>query len=74
MILFKTIKNRVNYYKINIYPTLFGDYLVQKEYGTTTTLNPTNVIKEYAHSNKEAVLLMLDIAIDKKSLGYLKSA
>lgn len=74
MILFKTIKNRVNYYKINIYPTLFGDFLIQKEYGPTSNLKPTNVIKEYAHSNKEALLLMLDTALEKKNSGYLRSA
>ncbi len=74
MILFKNVKNRVNYYKINIYPTLFGDFLIQKEYGSTSTLKPTNIMKEYVHSNKEALLLMLDIAVDKKNLGYLRSA
>ena len=74
MILFKNERNRVIYYKINIYPTLFGDFLVQKEYGSTSSLKPTNIIKEYTRSNKEALLLMLDIALDKKNLGYLRSA
>jgi len=72
MILFKNTDDRVNYYKVNIYPTLFGDYLIQKEYGATHFKKPTNIIKEYANSNKEALMLMLDIAVDKKSLGYLK--
>ena len=72
MTLLKPTDDRVNYYKVNIYPTLFGDFLVQKEYGATHFKNPTNTIKQYANSNKEALLLVLDIMIDKKSLGYLK--
>ena len=74
MILFKTAKSRINYYKVDIYPTLFGDYLIQKEYGATHFTKPTNVIKEYADSNREALLRMLDIAVNKKSLGYLKAS
>lgn len=74
MTLFKNTKDRVNYYKINIYPTLFGDFLIQKEYGATHYKKPTNIIKQYAQSNKEALILMLDTALDKKSLGYLRSA
>jgi hypothetical protein len=74
MILFKTSNTRVYYYKINVYQTLFGDYLVQKEYGALSNLKPTNVIKEYAPSKKEAMYKVIDIAVDKKGLGYLKAS
>ena len=74
MILFKNSKDKVNYYKINIYPTLFGDFLIQKEYGVTHYKKPTNIIKEYAQSNKEALMLMIDTALDKKSIGYLRAS
>lgn len=74
MILFKSANRRVNYYKVNIFPTLFGDYLIQREYGAMHFSKPTNVIKQYAASNREALLMMLDIAVEKKSLGYLKAA
>ena len=74
MILFKASKARVNYYKVDIYPTLFGDFLVQKEYGAIHFTKPTNIVKEYVDTNREALLLMLDIAVDKKSLGYLKAS
>ncbi|QSZ40826.1 hypothetical protein GJV85_01410 [Sulfurimonas aquatica] len=74
MILFKNSNERSYYYKINIYPTLFGDFLIQKEYGATQNSKPTNTIKEYVNSKKEALCLLLDIVIDKKSLGYLKTA
>ena len=74
MTLFKNSNDRSYYYKINIYPTLFGDFLIQKEYGATQNVKPTNTIKEYANSKKEAMFLLLDIAVDKKSLGYLKSS
>jgi hypothetical protein len=74
MILFKNTKDRVNYYKVNIYPTLFGDFLIQKEYGATHYAKPTNIIKEYANSNREALMILLDIAVDKKGSGYLKAS
>lgn len=73
MILFKNTKDRVNYYKVDIYPTLFGNYLIQKEYGAIHFSKPTNIIKEYVDTNKEAMMLLLNIAVDKKSLGYARS-
>ena len=74
MILFKNSKDRTYYYKINIYPTLFGDFLIQKEHGASQNKKPTNIIKEYATSKKEAMLLLLDIVISKKNIGYIKAA
>lgn len=74
MILFKNTNDRINYYKVNIYPTLFGDYLIQKEYGATHFNKPTNIIKQYANSNKEALMVLLNIAVDKKNLGYLRAS
>jgi hypothetical protein len=74
MILFKTQNHRVNYYKIDIYPTLFGDFLIQKEYGVTSHQKPTHTMKEYANTNREALLRMLDVAVDKKNLGYMRAA
>ena len=72
MILFKNSNARLYYYKINVYKTLFGDFLIQKEYGAAQNIRPTNTLKEYADSKREAMFRVLDIAIDKKDLGYLK--
>lgn len=72
MILHKNSNERLYYYKINVYQTLFGDYLIQKEYGLKQNLNPTNIIKEYVPSKREALFKILDIVVDKKELGYLK--
>jgi hypothetical protein len=72
MTLHKNSKERLYYYKINVYQTLFGDYLVQKEYGLKQNLKPTNIIKEYVSSKREALFKVLDIVVDKQELGYLK--
>jgi hypothetical protein len=72
MVLFKNSKEKIYYYKINVYQTLFGDYLIQREYGGINNLHPTNTIKSYASSKKEAFCRVLDIAVEKKELGYLK--
>ena len=74
MILFKSSNAKMYYYKVNIYKTLFGDFLIQKEYGAAQNLKPTNVIKEYADSKKEAMFKLIDIVVDKKGLGYLKAS
>jgi len=74
MILFKNSNARTYYYKINVYKTLFGDFLIQKEYGAIQNMNPTNTIKEYATSKKEAMFRVLDIAVDKRDIGYLKAS
>ena len=74
MLLLKSSNERLYYYKINVYQTLFGDFLVQKEYGLKQNIRPTNVIKEYAASKKEALFRVLDIAVDKKDLGYLRAS
>lgn len=50
MILFKNSNEKIYYYKVNIYPTLFGDFLIQKEYGAAQNIKPTNIIKEHATS------------------------
>lgn len=73
MVLLKNSNERVYYYKINVYQTLFGDYLIQREYGGIQNQNPTNTIKSYAPSKKEALCKVLDIMVDKKQLGYLKA-
>ncbi|MFT7860271.1 MAG: hypothetical protein ABXS93_04965 [Sulfurimonas sp.] len=72
MLLLKNSNERTYYYKVNVYQTLFGDYLIQREYGGLNNLNPTNTIKSYASSKKEALCRVLDIVVDKKELGYLK--
>ena len=74
MLLLKNSNERLYYYKINVYQTLFGDYLIQKEYGLKSNLHPTNTIKEYAPSKKEALFRVLDIAVDKKNIGYLRAS
>ncbi|WP_304544799.1 WGR domain-containing protein [Sulfurimonas microaerophilic] len=72
MLLLKNSNEKIYYYKINVYQTLFGDYLIQREYGGINNNNPTNTIKCYAPSKKEALCKVLDIMVDKKQLGYLK--
>ena len=74
MILFKNSNARLYYYKINVYKTLFGDFLIQKEYGAAQNIRPTNTLKEYVDSKREAMFRVLDIAVDKKDLGYLKAS
>lgn len=74
MLLLKSSKEQLYYYKINVYQTLFGDYMIQREYGLKKNVQPTNILKEYVDSKHEALCRVLDIAVDKKGLGYLRAS
>ena len=73
MYLINELTQKVRYYSIRIYPTLFGDYLIEKEYGAVSDKNPTKISKIYTDTKKDALKLMLDMAVTQKKRGYLRA-
>lgn len=43
----RAVNGRIRYYKVSVYKTLFGDYVLEKEYGGIKNKKPTGIIKEY---------------------------
>lgn len=74
MTMIKNSKNSVNYLRVNIYPTLFGGFLIQREYGIMYKTKPSNIIKEYASNYKEALILTLERIVSSTDVGYLKAS
>ena len=64
------LKNSKNYFKVNIYPTLMGEFLIQKEYGLLSKKKPTTVEQEYTTSYREALIVTLDSVLSSAQKGY----
>jgi O-6-methylguanine DNA methyltransferase len=45
--LYREVKGKVRYYSLALYPTLFGEYLLVREFGGVKNKRPTGVMKEY---------------------------
>ena len=50
MLLTRFVKGRMRYYLLKIEETLFGEYLLEKVYGSMSHKKPTRVLKEYYDS------------------------
>ena len=60
----------MRYYKLKLYPTLFGDILLIKEFGSIKNKKPTGIIKEY-FSHIEECLKAIDFFVyEKIKKGY----
>ena len=73
MVMFKRSKRKTNYFKVNIYPTLIGEYLIQKEYGLLYRKKPTNIIQEYAANYREALMLTMQSVLESTDKGYCRT-
>lgn len=59
------------YYKIELFATLFGEYVVEREYGSTRNKTPTGVKKNYFEVFDEALEVFESLLRQKKKKGYL---
>ena len=70
LLLTRFVKGRMRYYLLKIEETLFGEYLLEKVYGSMSHKNPTRIIKEYYASWVEAKKLFDRMVSCKKRKGY----
>jgi hypothetical protein len=71
--LYREVNQKIRYYSINLCPTLFGDFLLIKEFGSMCNKKPTRIIKEY-FSYVEDSLQVIDSFINAKiKKGYLQA-
>ena len=70
LLLTRSVKGRVRYYLLKIEETLFGEYLLEKVYGSMNHKKPTRVLKEYYHSWVEAKKIFDGVIKGKKKKGY----
>lgn len=50
LLLTRSVRGRMRYYLLTIEETLFGEYLLEKVYGSISHKKPTRVLKEYYDS------------------------
>ena len=70
LLLTRSVKGRMRYYLLKIEETLFGEYLLEKVYGSMSHKKPTRVLKEYYGSWVEAKKMFDGVARGKKRKGY----
>jgi len=70
LLLTRSVKGRVRYYLLKIEETLFGEFLLQKIYGSINHKKPTRVLKEYYCSWVEAKKMFDLVVRGKKKKGY----
>ena len=70
LLLTRSVKGRMRYYLLKIEETLFGEYLLEKVYGSMNHKTPTRIIKEYYDSWVEAKKIFDGVVKGKKKKGY----
>ncbi len=70
LVLTRSVKGRMRYYLLKIEETLFGEYLLEKVYGSMSHKKPTRVLKEY-YTSWVAAKKMFDFVVKgKRKKGY----
>lgn len=65
-----TDKGTVRYYKLELFSTLFGEFVVEREYGNAQFKAPTGVKKEFFDSFDDAAAMFESLLKQKKKRGY----
>lgn len=68
--LFRQKDDKIRYYSFKIYPTLFNDFMLIREYGSMKNKKPTGIIKEYFIHLEDAILKLKQILRLKIQKGY----
>jgi len=68
--LYREVNYRVRYYSIRVYKTLFGEYLLEKRYGSLKNKRPTGITKEYYENIELTVSAIKKIVSLKLKRGY----
>lgn len=68
--LIRIVNKNERYYILNINPTLFGEFCVERIYGAVRYKNPTRKIRNFFSSEKEANEQYSLILKNKISKGY----
>ena len=68
--LYREVNGRVRYYKISTYLTLFGDYLLIREWGGVENKKATGKKQSYFSSLDETVSVIKQIITLKRKKGY----
>ena len=68
--LYREVTGKVRYYSLTLYPTLFDEYLLIREFGGVKNKRPTRVMKEYFNHFDEALTLLSRLTTEKLNKWY----
>jgi len=69
--LYKKIDDKhIRYYFINLFPTLFGEYVVERVYGSIFNRSPTGIKKDYFNDFSKAKMFFEKVLFKKRKRGY----
>lgn len=71
-ILYREVNHRVRYYALRIYKTLFGEYLLEIQYGSTKNKSPTGKKEHYYTTLQDALGASIKRIEEKMKKGYTK--
>ena len=71
--LYRDVNTNIRYYTFRLYPTLFGEFLLIKEFGGIKNKRPTGIIKEYFSHIEECVEALDHLVREKIKKGYLQN-
>ena len=71
-ILQREVNHRVRYYSVRIYKTLFNEYLLEIQYGSTRNKSPTGKKEQYYKSLHDALGASMRRIEKKLKKGYKK--
>ena len=68
--LFRTVNQKIRYYKITLFKNLFDEYLVTREYGSIKNKKPTGVKTNYFFTKDESIEFIEKLLMLKIKKGY----
>ena len=71
-ILRREVNHRVRYYSLRIYKTLFNEYLLEIQYGSTKNKSPTGKKEHYYKNLPDALNASINKVQEKLKKGYKK--
>jgi len=66
----RSVNAKERYYKIELLPTLFGEVLLIRTFGSVNRLKPTGVIRQTYSDVQEAMVIMNALIHAKIKRGY----
>jgi predicted DNA-binding WGR domain protein len=63
----------MRYYNLDMYKTLFGDFCIERVYGSCSNMNPTGIKRNFYTDFETAKKDFLKLSADKTKKGYHKN-
>ena len=68
--LYRVVNEKTRYYSLEILPTLFGEYMLIREFGGVKNKKPTRIIKEYFSYKEDGIKAFEKLVEEKVKKGY----